>query len=598
MTTSPAEHAYRDAFGLYAKGNLFLALSALREALERWPEELPLLRLHAQLLSRAGAYSQAIQACVRLLLRDEGLRGEVFPILGKAYKELWLATGQREALYLARHYYQQSHAEGGDYYPGINAATLSLLCGDGAEAERLARQVLERLSQGGEGEDEHWRSASAGEAELILGHASAALTHYQAAASAVAGRYGDLASMRKQVLLLQALRPVAELLEHVLILPGIAVFAGHRIDAEERVDGRFPPSREAAVRARIAEAVHDKDIRIGYASAAAGADLLFQEVMQAQGRETNIVLPFAAGDFVEASVRPSGEAWVGRFEAVLARATRLCHVTPEAYLGDTSLFEQANLVIEGLARLRAQQLDAPLHFLAVCGTPSPEAKPGGTQASLARWEALGCAPLRIDPHPGHAVSALPDSSGEATSTGQRRCLALLFADVVGYSRLAERELMAEHQRLLARVSARLVRVQPPPLHRNTWGDGLFLVFEDLGDAADFALGLLDDLAQPREDGGWALSARISLHFGPAYVFHDSVIERLNVLGTSVNRAARIEPVTPPGEVYLTQEAAALLAATARRRFHLEYIGPVSLPKGFGTSELFKLARQSPGNFDR
>ena len=54
------------------------------------------------------------------------------------------------------------------------------------------------------------------------------------------------------------------------------------------------------------------------------------------------------------------------------------------------------------------------------------------------------------------------------------------------------------------------------------------------------------------------------------------------------RAARVEPVTPPGEVFATEEAAALLRATGNQRFECVYMGRISMPKGFGETPIYRV----------
>jgi hypothetical protein len=49
----------------------------------------------------------------------------------------------------------------------------------------------------------------------------------------------------------------------------------------------------------------------------------------------------------------------------------------------------------------------------------------------------------------------------------------------------------------------------------------------------------------------------------------------------MNRAARTEPVTPPGQVYSSDAFAALAALQAPGEFRFDYIGRIPLPKSFG-----------------
>ena len=59
-----------------------------------------------------------------------------------------------------------------------------------------------------------------------------------------------------------------------------------------------------------------------------------------------------------------------------------------------------------------------------------------------------------------------------------------------------------------------------------------------------------------------MNIRIGLHAGPAIRTMDPVIKQLNFMGSNVSRAARIEPVTPPGQVYCSEPFAALAEAGA------------------------------------
>jgi class 3 adenylate cyclase len=63
-----------------------------------------------------------------------------------------------------------------------------------------------------------------------------------------------------------------------------------------------------------------------------------------------------------------------------------------------------------------------------------------------------------------------------------------------------------------------------------------------------------------------MTLRISLHAGPVYVYEDQIINRENYIGSHVNRAARMEPVTVPGHVYATDASAALAELEAAGQF--------------------------------
>jgi class 3 adenylate cyclase len=87
-----------------------------------------------------------------------------------------------------------------------------------------------------------------------------------------------------------------------------------------------------------------------------------------------------------------------------------------------------------------------------------------------------------------------------------------------------------------------------------------------------------------------LSLRIALHAGPVYKFTDPVTGDRSYGGTHVSRAARIEPITPPGQVYASEAFAALAAAQGLRSFNLDYAGQTPMAKGYGTFPTYNLRR--------
>lgn len=177
----------------------------------------------------------------------------------------------------------------------------------------------------------------------------------------------------------------------------------------------------------------------------------------------------------------------------------------------------------------------------------------------------------------------------APSARSSRIAGILFADVVGFSTLSDIEVVHFHYEFLGAVGRLLALTRYPPLVRNTWGDGLYLIFQNVRDAGVFAL----DLCAMTVDTDWAalelpdtLSVRVGLHAGPLFDFSDRVTGQLTLAGKHVTRAARVEPVTPPGMVYATQEFAALAAAYGVTEFVCDPVGRIRLAKKAGMIPLF------------
>ena len=83
-----------------------------------------------------------------------------------------------------------------------------------------------------------------------------------------------------------------------------------------------------------------------------------------------------------------------------------------------------------------------------------------------------------------------------------------------------------------------------------------------------------------------LKLRIALHAGPVYRIPDPVYPKDTFIGTNINLAARIEPKTPPGEIYCSQTFAALSAAEGVQDYVCELIGEIALPKDAGSQTVY------------
>ena len=65
-----------------------------------------------------------------------------------------------------------------------------------------------------------------------------------------------------------------------------------------------------------------------------------------------------------------------------------------------------------------------------------------------------------------------------------------------------------------------------------------------------------------------------------------------MLGTHVTRTARVEPVTPPGAVYVTDAFAAALVLAGRDEYACDYVGHMPAAKDYGRLRMYRLRRRS------
>ena len=592
-----------------AHGAPWDACDAFRGASSANPDHPELLYCGALAHARAGATHEAHALLDRA---QEGappapqLLVEILSLRGRLWKDrLHLHRDAADAAAIAergRREYMTAYALRRDPYPGINAATLSMILGDRAKARRLAREIADALTAQ-TATRTCWDYATAGEAQLLLGQYDAARRSYAVAATHAAGDAGSVATMRRQVTLLAGVIPEAVDALKVLPASDVVAFAGHMIDVPGRALPRFPAALESAVRAALRARLAHLHEPVVYTSAACGADLIFIEAAQNIGAEVNIVLPFDRLDFVRTSVVVGGKGWVERFDAALSRAARVIYATEEGYLGDRVLFEYAALLLEGLAVLRAEQLQTTPSMVCVIDSDSTGGI-GGAHSSFERWHRVVGTPQVIDlralrkpaTHAAKPPVGAPEvaDAASAETRPQRTLKTMMFADLAGFSRLHDAYAPLFQRRFLEIVANEIDAAPCKPLDSKTWGDGLYIVFEMPGDGAEFALRLQASMqAVDWKAAGLSETSgiRIALHAGPVFRGFDPIVKRDGFFGSSVTRTARIEPVTPPGMVYATEAFAANLTACGARNYALEYVGRLALAKNYGESRIYRLERR-------
>ena len=589
------------------EGELFQAYDLARRGLAQFPHDPALKHYAVVCLASTNATQQAIELFGRLGLdapEDElgpltpRLRVDIAALKGRLRKDSALAVsgeaarhGLQEAAELYESCYRQAAAAANpDYYPAINAATLWLLAGNRDAAAGLAREVL-ALLDGDAGEPGYYELVSAAEAHLVLGDPLAALPLLTRARQRITGTedtdYRALAGTIRQLrLVVEANRIDLSTLAEV-VPPRVLHYCGHLIARPGRA-GRFPADREDAVRRQIEDRLDAANVGFAYGSLAAGADILFAEAVLRRGASLHLVLPFGRREFVKELVRPSGRDWVARFDACLGAASSVRYATHDRYLGDDQLFSYCSQLAMGLALLRAQFLGTEATQMAVWDGAGAGGL-GGTAVDIATWRHSGREPIVIDPGSTRASAPVPPPP----SGSGRRTRAMLFGDIHGFSKLTDSQLPPFVDAILGAFAKVIAGYGKDVLLANTWGDGLFLVFDDAGKAAACALDLQEAVGRlDLKAAGLpeTMGLRLGGHLGPVYTAHDPVLDKDNFFGAHVSRAARIEPVTPEKCVYVTETLAAVLALHNAGQFACDYVGMTPAAKHYGKMRMFLLRR--------
>src|SRR4051812_34501730 len=592
---------------ILADGEPLLAYDVVAEALKLWPSDISLRQLQGLALARSGATERA--NAILLELRSEGARDEeTLGMLGRTYKDLSerAKSPQREELFRnAAEIYNEAYEASGGYYTGINAATMNLVVGEEGRACAIAEKVREQCLAEVEDPagDPYWEYAALGEAALICQDWADADKWYGRAAEQAQKRYGDLQSSRRNArLILKYWRKDLPTVENHLHVPAVMVFAGHMIDRPDREGPRFPPADETAVAKQIKAEVERLKPGFGFSSAACGSDILFLEAMLRREAEVTVVLPYQLEQFIADSVGIiPGSNWRDRFDRILQEATRIVIASNQQLeLGGVS-YEFCNEMVLGLGSIKARQLDTELLSLAVWNGQTGDG-PGGSASVVESWRSLGLDPVVIGlPHAEADPPARKEFHGEAGAQAPgfaARIVPILFADAVGFSKLDEAEVPRFVKHFLGAIAALAKNFSGQILARNTWGDGLYFIFSDIAAAGEFGL----ELAGFAAHTDWSakglrpgLNLRIGLHAGPVYEFDDPITGSRSYSGTHVSRAARIEPITPPGNVYASESFAALAAAHGARGFTCDYVGQTPLAKDYGAIPTYHVRRTQAGH---
>jgi hypothetical protein len=512
-------------------------------------------------LAQSGATGSALRLFRRLGL-ESGTAPEIAALGARLLKDQALA-GQAGAARAAETAYGTLHRRSGESWHGVNAAAMALLAG-AADRARARIAALGPLPDPGD----YWGAATLAEASLLRGDARGCASWLATAEARAGGDLNVRRTTRRQLRWIAGLLGVPPDIVDILAIPATAHFCG----AIPRGPDRADPVAEDVLRARLAPAL--EGVRFGFGSLAAGADIVVAEALLDQGADLVVVLPCPPDAFAAVSVRPAGEGWVARFRACLAQARV---IVLEAALHDDLDFAMTSRRAMGLARLHATRIDGTARQIAVAAA-AQVGGPAGTAADIAAWEASGGRTIRLEN---------PWQAGPARARGntERDMHAVMFGDLPGFGALDDTALAAFYAGPLRAVGELVTGAA----YRNAWGDAVQLVFADPLAAAGRALAIQRALSGEAFEA-WGLPAtltpRLALDFGPLRPVEDAVQGVKKFAGRVMTRAARIEPVTPPGLVYATEAFACEIALTPRASVACDYAGLVPTAKDFGTLPLY------------
>lgn len=498
-------------------------------------------------LANAGSTLAALQRLSRLPRALRSRSEDWLALEGRLYKDLALRGGPEASANFRRaaEAYLAAYGRTTGAFSGINAATTTLLGGDANAARVLAQQVLTDLDspEAGTEQQRYYRNATEAEGALLLGDTERAERALRAADALLPGNINVRSRTLQQLRRVVAATGLSARTLDALTLPPVVY-----VPPPSGPSPAAPPAAAAVAYVGItvpreleaAEALLDRGWRV-HAVLAAPRPTMVSRWRTAHGAELSNRLARALDRVHDVSIA----------QGFLAQEDRWC----DAYVASMTL---------GLSRLAAQRLGC-------------------------QWQSLGPLPA---PYAGAPSPVIGGNTAFA-----RRFASVIFADFAGFSRLLDEDLPVFWGRFMRAIGEQLAAARGELLFRHTWGDALHLVTATARGAAQAACAIQDCLEELRPTLPGSLSKlelRLSAHYAPVFAGPDPVEGIETYFGTQLSFAARVEPVTPPGLIFVTEAFAAALVLEAPDAFVLEYAGEVVLAKAYGRSRLFSLRRGSRG----
>lgn len=595
--------AYRDDIAeRFKQGDLARAYDLCLDALRHQPDDLWLRHRAVLCLIRSGALERAERDFSRFRLADARHNEDCLALGARLLKAIAFESNVEEFAVRARssaERYADVFDQTGGHYPGINAATMALLAGERDRSRDLARRVLESCRRGLplDPEAAYYRKASEAEAHLLLEQPGAANMALRSAIACDRENYGAHATTLRQLRLIVAALDLPDAWLDALEPPRPAHYAGHIFPAGA-AEGAVAPEGEAALKADIAAVIERESLGPVHGALAAGSDILIAEAALAAGCPLTVVLPVPVPVFMETSVRPYGAAWVRRCETCLEQAADIVEVTTDRRIMSELSLNHASAIAMGMARMRASVLATmPVQILVFDGDESRAS--AGTARDAAVWRQAGLAQCVLPFERRVTVSPLPTVVMSDEEPGFAPAIrAMLFLDIRGSTTVPDDRIPAFVRDVLGRLAGICETMPDSPVYADSWGDGLFLVFGGVAEAARAAVRLqrefaaidLDALGLPP-----TLGLRIGGHCGPVHEGIDPVQKRTAPFGGQVAIAARIETVTVPGSIFVSEAFAALLSMSKPFDFRCEYVGRTVIDPLMPDTPLYALRAVAPGS---
>jgi class 3 adenylate cyclase len=568
-------------------GDYFRAYDLASAALKTDPDNLDLHYVVLLALARTGANRQARARMSALLDHTKPAKqmptrlAEDFAAMdARLCKNLALEESGEKRRTLAAESarrYEAAHAIKGGHFPAINAATMWCLAGNREKSRTMAHIALEEAENATE---EYWPLASSAEAHLLLGQMPEVRSALAAAMACAEGNVADKAVTRRQLALvcdqLAISWPSIDIAPSSIILN----FCGDDI-------GEISASDNSSLGGQIDRLISSQSTALAFGAIRNSVELLITERLLAHGIDVQLILPLHTGVLAEA-IGCNHDAMLRRLESCIEKLHSPALTMGAGEQVNSALLALSGRCAMGLAMMRADNLMMEAKQLAI--RDAGKTAYADVTRLMETWSRRGLSQIVLDA-PSTKSVAMPN-----VSTSRYETKALLFCDIKGFSKISEQGMSAFVELVLGGLAAEINKFRAEVEYKETAGDGVYIVFRGAVAAADCALALAACIDRLPPGPLSSLGIRISAHVGAVFPAIDPITGLRKFFGSEVIRAARIEPITPVGECYVTEQFASILALEAPERFNCDYAGVLESAKGYGAFRMYSLRQRKTSDW--
>lgn len=467
------------------------------------------------------------------------------------------------------HRYENAYSIKGGYFPAINAATMWFFADEPEKSRAMAQNALADIGQAA---NEYWPLATAAEAYLLLGKVTEARRALAAAMASPAADLADVAVTRRQLATICAKLAISW---PSIDLPPSSIIIHYCADESAELSSGDTDE----LTAKIDRLIVGQQVVSAFGTIRNNIELFMTERLLARGVDVQLILPSEARILADNNDDSHG-TFFHRLVACLEKLRSPFLVMNSGGLASRALFVHSVRCAMGLTIMRANLLMIEASQIAI---PCDRHDAGAdTRSVIGIWNRLGRRQTIIDcPTEWSEIAReLPLSDYETK--------ALVFCDIKGFSKVPEAMLPLFVDQVLGGLAEEIGKYQSELEYKETAGDGIYLVLRNVVAAANCALALVARINSLPPSPLSPLGIRVSAHVGAVFPAIDPITGYRKFFGSEVIRAARIEPITPVGECYVTEQFASILALEAPKQFNCDYAGVLESAKGYGAFRMYSI----------